>query len=76
MTKQQKKISSEHNHDEQRKEYCRKCIIEFQRLGYQDAFLEELKKDKTALLDKYPFTPTSPPDEWIQFAGDDFNLAG
>ena len=62
MTKQQKDQLSKSSHDQQRMEFCRMCICEFQRLGYQDAYLAELKSDKDALLDKYQTSHFKPSD--------------
>ncbi|KAF7772168.1 hypothetical protein PCIT_a2185 [Pseudoalteromonas citrea] len=45
---------SEEDSEQRRMAYCRVCICEFQRLGYQDAYLAELKSSKKALLDQYP----------------------
>ncbi|RJE76551.1 hypothetical protein CWB96_21740 [Pseudoalteromonas citrea] len=53
MKEQQKYQDLEQDNDQQRMEYCRMCICEFQRLGYQDAYLAELKSSKQALIEKY-----------------------
>ncbi|MBE0369507.1 hypothetical protein J8L98_05415 [Pseudoalteromonas sp. MMG013] len=53
MKEPQKYQPSKDDNDELRMEYCRMCICEFQRLGYQDAYLAELKDSKKALIDRH-----------------------
>ncbi|MBQ4839219.1 MULTISPECIES: hypothetical protein [Pseudoalteromonas] len=45
-------------HEAARREYCRQCIVEFQKLGYLDSYLEEVFDRKQRLMSKFS-TPTT-----------------
>ncbi|MCF2859109.1 hypothetical protein L1286_16610 [Pseudoalteromonas sp. SMS1] len=45
-------------HEAARREYCRQCIADFQKLGYLDSYLEEVFDRKQRLLSQFSAQPT------------------
>ncbi|KZN61037.1 hypothetical protein N473_23670 [Pseudoalteromonas luteoviolacea CPMOR-1] len=45
-------------HEAARREYCRQCINEFQKLGYLDSYLEEVFDRKQRLMSQFTSSTT------------------